>query len=1197
MRTFLIAAYTLLIAVSLSFAQTARGTITGTVSDTTLAVIPGVSIVATNTETASRYETVSTETGNYTLSQLPAGVYELSAELPGFKKYVRQGITVLVSATLRIDVSLEVGAATEEVSVTADAPLLRTESGEVSHNVRTETMDTLPVLAIGAAAGLSQIRNPQSVAQLLPGVSSTSVSSFRVNGAQGATASYRIEGQDASNGLTPGAQQQVQPSMDAIQEVTILTSNFAAEYGQVGGGFFNYTIKSGTNKFHGSVYNYIANEAFNATHPWLHSKPRVRRNDYGFTVGGPIVVPGLYDGHNKSFFFFNFEQYRQTENINNQTITIPIQAYRDGDFSSARTGRVLGTDPLGRQIIEGTIYDPATTRPAPNGQLIRDSFPNNVIPKDRHDPVALKVQSMIPATTRAGLTNNAIFPYLSARTTSIPAFKIDHSFGTNSKLSYYFSRIRTYTDIGSGGDGLPQPVTNVINTDTISPTQRLNYNLSLKPTLLFAAGVGYQENRRISQPQVRDYNPEQELGLRGAAVNRLFPYFTGLSNAQGGMKDMGANSDRTLLYQKPTATTSLTWVKDNHTYKFGGDFRWERHNGDNYTSTQGQYNFSAAQTGLPYLQSTTVGGGTVGFPYASFLLGSVSDVTIKNREYLTLGKHQIGFFAQDTWKFTRTLTFDYGMRWDHSTYLKELNHFLPNFSPTTANPSAGGLLGAVIFEGEGTGRCNCNFAKNYPYAFQPRLGLAYQATSKTVVRVGFGIVYSGTADSNGGTSGGFTASQPVNSPSFGDGVMGLRTGIPFAAPPYPNFDLGQFPQPGYAASSGGTPSVFYDPNSGRPARQWQWSIGIQRELSQNFVVEAAYVANRGVWWNSPGLIDVNALTTDRLRSYGLDLNNAADRTLLTSRLDSSTASARGFRAPYVGYPLSATVAQSLRPFPQFTSITSLFSPLGKSWYDSLQVKATKRYSSGLSFTSAFTWSKNLTLGAPTNVVTGTTGGGPINDVFDRGSNKSLSAFDQPFIFNTALNYTLPTLRTKKVISWALRDWTIGAFVVYASGLPILAPAAQNNLNTLLLRNVTGALSYANRVPGQALFTQDLNCHCFDPSKEFVLNPNAWAEPAAGQFGTGAAYYSDYRAGRVPQENLAVGRTFRFGEGGMHFNIRAEFTNIFNRTIIPAATSTNARATQTTANGITTAGFGRINTAAAPGVPTSRQGMIVGRFVF
>jgi hypothetical protein len=170
-------------------------------------------------------------------------------------------------------------------------------------------------------------------------------------------------------------------------------------------------------------------------------------------------------------------------------------------------------------------------------------------------------------------------------------------------------------------------------------------------------------------------------------------------------------------------------------------------------------------------------------------------------------------------------------------------------------------------------------------------------------------------------------------------------------------------------------------------------------------------------------------------------------------------------------------------------------------------------------------------------------------------------------------------------------------VTYASGLPILAPAAQNNLNPLLLRNTTTALSYANRVPGQPLFTQDLNCHCYDPNQEFVLNQNAWAEPLAGQFGTSAAYYSDYRFGRIPQENLAVGRTFRIGEGGANFNVRAEFTNIFNRTVIPNPTSTNARATQTRSGGVPSAGFGRINTAAAPGTPTSRQGMVVGRLTF
>jgi len=1184
----------------IGFAQIDRGTITGTVTDASSAVIPGVTIVARNTETSSRYETISTETGNYVLSLLPAGVYEITAELPGFRRYVRQGITVLVAQTLRVDVTLAVGNTTDEITVTEDAPLLRTESGEMSHNVQSQTVTNLPVMAIGAGAGLSQIRNPQSVMALLPGVYVASNTNFRVNGAQGNTSTLRIEGQDASNGLTPGAPQQTQPSIDAIQEVTVLTSNYAAEYGQVGGGFLNYTMKSGTNEFHGSVYDYFTNEALNAGHPWLGTRARVRQNNYGFTFGGPAVIPSVYSGRNKTFFFFAFEQYLNNQNITNQTITVPTDAYRNGDFRQALTGRVLGTDPLGRQIIEGTIYDPTTTRLAPDGRVVRDPFANNTVPPALMDPVALKIQSMVPAANRAGLTNNAIYPYRSTRTTYIPSIKIDHAFSTRGKLSYYWSRTRTNTPIGAGGDGLPGAITTANSSDITSDTHRLNYSHTLRPTLLFHAGVGYQGTTFISDPPVLDFDPLAQLGLRGATVNRLFPNFTGLSNAQGGMKDMGSPSNRhPLLAKKPTATSSLTWVKDNHTYKFGTDLRFERFGSEVYTATSGIYAFSPAQTGLPYLQSTTVGGGTIGHPYASFLLGHVNSVQIQPTTFIDLGKHQLGFYAQDTWKVTRTVTVDYGLRWDHATYLKELEGRLANFSPSTPNPSAGGLPGAVIFEGEGTGKCNCSFARNYPYAFQPRLGLAYQISPRTVLRAGFGIVYSGTADSNSAVSGGLTSVQPVNSPAFGDPVMNLQGGIPFAPLPYPNFDVGQFPQPGYAGSQGGTPTVWYDRNAGRPARQWQWSIGIQREIFANLAVEAAYVGNRGVWWNSPGLIDVNALTSERIRSFNLDINNAADRTLLTSRLDSPTANTRGFRAPYAGYPLSNTVAQSLRPFPQFASITSLWSPLGKTWYDSLQVKATKRFSQGISFTSNFTWSKNLAMGAPTNVATGSTGGGPVNDVFDRNGNKALSAFDQPFIFNTSVNYEVPALKINKLLSWALRDWTIGAYVSYSSGLPIAAPAAQNNLNPLLLRNVTGALSYANRVPEQPLFTQDLNCHCFDPSREFVLNPSAWAEPAPGLFGTSSAYYSDYRYPRTPRENLAFGRTFRVRER-VSFNIRAEFTNIFNRVIIldSLITSTNARATpQTNTAGLTTAGFGRVNTASVPGIATQRQGMIVGRLTF
>ncbi len=1154
MRRLLFVTLSVLLTVSMAWAQGDRGTITGTVSDASNAVIPGAGIVATNTQTGARYETISTETGNYTLTQLPAGMYELTVELPGFKKYVRQGVTVQVSTTLRIDATLEVGVASEEITVAADAPLLKTESGELSHNVTTDMIDALPVVAVGVAAGSSGIRNPQSVAQLLPGTYLIANNNLRVNGAPGNTASYRIEGQDATNGSVNATQQQTQPSMDAIQEVTILTSNFAPEYGQVGGGFFNYTMKSGTNQFHGSAYDYVVNEALNASAPWVNAKPVARRQDYGFTIGGPVLLGKFYNGHNKTFFFFNWEQFRENQNVNNQTVTLPVDAYRNGDFRQALTGRVLGTDPLGRPIIEGTIYDPLTTRAAPDGRIIRDPFPNNMIPSNRMDPVALKVQGLIPVTNRPGLTNNAIFPYRSERVTDVPAFKIDHS-------------------------------------------------LSLS------------------------YNAAAELGLKGATTTRLFPFFTGLSAALGGVKNIGPSGNRhPLLYQKPTANTSLSWVKDNHTYKFGGELRIDGAMSTLYTNTNGTYNFAEDQTGLPYVSAAggTVGGGKVGFPYASFLLGAVSTVRIAPVNNIRLGKHQIGFFAQDSWKVTRKLTLDYGLRYDYQTYQREHNGALPNFSPTTPNPAAGGLPGAVIFEGTGPGRCNCDFAKNYPWAFGPRLGVAYQVTPKTVLRIGVGIVYASIADSNGANQGSLTAPQPVASPTPGEAVMTLANGIPFAPLPFPNYDVGQFPQPGYATTAGGTPTVFYDRNAGRPPRQWQWSFGVQREIFQNLAVEVAYVGNRGVWWNSPGLVDPNGLTIQRLQSFGIDINNAADRSLLTSQIGSAAAAGRGLRAPYAGFPLTATVAQALRPFPQFNTVLPLWAPLGKTWYDSLQIKATKRYSAGLSFTSSFTWQKQLVLGSPNAVRVGNPPDGPVNDVFDRDKNKYLSQFDQPFLFNFAVNYTLPKLNTNNVLSWAIRDWTFGGFVAYSSGLPILAPFAQNNLNSLLLRaiTVTGSnATYANRVPGQPLFLKDMNCHCFDPNKEFVLNPNAWADPAPGQFGTGAPYYSDYRYPRVPQENLAVGRTFRIGERA-RFNIRAEFSNIFNRSRILILNSNqatnlstiNARATRTGTDasgrtitlapdagshvdGKVVSGFGFINTTTTPTIPTSRQGTIVGRFVF
>jgi hypothetical protein len=479
------------------------------------------------------------------------------------------------------------------------------------------------------------------------------------------------------------------------------------------------------------------------------------------------------------------------------------------------------------------------------------------------------------------------------------------------------------------------------------------------------------------------------------------------------------------------------------------------------------------------------------------------------------------------------------------------------------------------------------------------------------LRVGVGVVYAGTGDANGATQGGLTALNPVQAPGDGTAIMKLENGIPFAPPSFPNFDPGQYPQAGYAGKQ--SPAVWYDSNAGRPARQLQWSIGIQRELRQNLAVEVSYVGNRGVWWYANGMIDVNANTAQRLAAFGLDITNTADQSLLKGTL--AAAASRGFKAPYAGYPTNVSLAQALRPFPQFQSITALWSPLGNTWYDSLQVKVTKRYSSGLSFNSGFTWSKNMTLGVVSNPVVPGTGGAPSNDVFSRSQNKYLSQYDQPFILNTSLNYTLPRISSNKIVASALRDWTIGGFVTYASGMPILAPAAQNSLNSLLLRNGT-SLSYANRVAGQPLFLKDQNCHCFDPGKSFVLNPSAWSDPLAGRFGGGAAYYGDYRYQRQPMENFAFGRDFRLSrEGNVKLNIRAEFTNIFNRSRLPNPTSTNALATRTyvdaatgktinlaatdsgDVNGKVTGGFGFINTAVAPSTPASRQGQIVGRITF
>jgi len=1183
-----------LVLIATAFGQSDRGTITGTVQDPGGAVIGKAPLEARNVETGSIYQVATSETGNYAFPQLPAGTYELIVTVPGFKRYTREKLVVGVAQTLRVDIAMEIGAAAESVTVTESTSLLKTESGELSHNVETKRLIDLPVLSLaGANGGSGAIRNPLAAAQTIPGASQSNVV-LRVNGAPANSQSIRIDGQETNNAYFSFVSASIQPSVDAVQEVSIQTSNFAAEYGQVGGGVFNFTMRGGTNQFHGSAFDYFRNEALEAGAAWSdngkggHVRPVNRQHNYGFSFGGPVWIPKVYDGKNKTFFFLNMEKFRQRNQVNTTAVTVPTAAFRGGDFSTALTGRRLNTDSLGRPILENTIYDPAT---GAAGSTNRDPFPGNRIPLVRMDPISLKLQTMIPAAANGNAVNNLILPFGNPSDIAIPSLKLDQSLGTAHKLSFFWTRLTLENPQNPGttqnNQGLPLPISSGVTNSNASYNIRLNYDYTIGPSLLLHLGGGYQTyaawNTALSVP----YDAAKELGLKGVPFIHQFPSFTGLLPAAaaasiGGMENMGPSNQQTNSFLRPSSTASVTWVKSNHSYRFGGEFRTEGVFRQDYSNTSGAFQFSGNETSLPSTVGQNLAGGTVGIPYASFLLGAVDSVTAAMPAFPRIGKHEMGVFAQDTWKVTRTFTLDYGLRYDYGSYYKEQYGRLPNFSPTTPNPIFGGRLGAPIYEGSGPGRCDCQFAKNYPFQIGPRLGFAFQITPKTVLRGGFGIVYAGTNVGGSNTAVGLAASGSTlaaNSLGVFQPVTTLSAGIPIT-PVWPTFDPSRYPF--------NSAPTNIDPNAGRPARQFMWSLGLQRQLWRNMAVEASYVGNRGTWWQANALNQLNGLGQGTLQQLGLDITSAADRTLLTSTVASTTAISRGIRSPYTGFPTTQLVGQALRPFPQYGTITSLWAPIGNTWYDSLQVKATQRVFHGLDFTYAFTWQKDLDNGTvceqclagpgPTAVVT---------DPFNRGINKQLSAYSQPLVSVIAANYTTPRLQGNRVLSLAARDWLVGAFLNYSSGMPIRVPQAQN----ALVSQLRGVAVNSSRVPGAPLFTKDLNCHCFDPGKEFVLNASAWQDPPAGYFGTAASYYNDYRYQRTPQENAALSRTFVIKER-VRMLFRVEMSNVLNRLRVPQPTATNALATPVrTASGVTQSGFGRIETLTPGSGQRSAQALL------
>jgi hypothetical protein len=1148
----------------------------------------------------------------------------------------------------------------------------------MSHVITNKDLNDLAVITIGAGQG---IRDPLQQIVLLPGTSYTNGLAFVVNGMPANSQSIRIEGQDSTGNIWKISQQTSQAGLDAIQETAIQTSNFAAEFGQAAGGYVNYTMKSGTNAFHGSGYDYLVNEGLNAGLPFSdrcvqdgrfctgtdsrqHIRNRTRRTDYGFTLGGPIWIPKLYDGRNKSFFFVNFEQYRTSNTTSTGLATVPTQAYRSGDFSAALCTSYIGgsldgtggtctpykpitlngapaVDPAQNTLVQGQIYDPYSTRLV-SGAQVRTPYVNNKMPLTAMDPVALAVQKLMPVANLPGYLNNYSIPsYTNFTHTTNLSYKFDQNLSSNIRLSVYYAQEHNFSPFVNG---LPAVLGNA-DTNNWNHTTRVGYDQTITPTLLLHVGVGYFHT---SQPHIAPPFDQSTLGLKGYQANQIFPDIGGvLASALGGggqgggySGGLGATFSAIAYEEKPTAIASLTWVRGNHTIKAGGDYTQEGYPVPSNWRVNGNFTFAAAETANPYQNGLGLSAtNPTGFAYASFLTGLPDVLNLNAPNSAKLGYHSIGMYVQDTWKVTRRFTLDYGLRYDYQGYMTEQYGRMQGASFSTLNQTLG-RNGAVLYGAS----CKCQFSHNYPFAFGPRLGGAYQIDTKTVIRGGVGVQYN-VAEAPNGVLYSAADYYQINPNGYGvsplqntanpaqNGLQGgnaYAVGNPFGNAPivWPNLNQDKYPFYNNGVGTPISPAIYIDPNN-RPGRVFTWSLAVQRELTKDLVVEIAYVGNRSAYFPAPQMSQIaqNTVTPDSLKSlWGIDMNNATDRGLLTQQMSSAAVQARfpnfalvpvngtlTVPSVYKGFPASQQLIQALRGVPQWGGLGPWIGPpMGKTWYDSMQVKVTKRYSHGLQADGNFTWAKGSVIGSASDSTYFLTGQALATDIFNFNNNKQLNQYVRPLALTIAFTYTTPKLeassRAMKVVSHAARDWQAGVVIRLQSGALIGNPTSLNQLTTQLARATQnfgpGGTNFWN-LTGQPRFAiKDPNCRCFNPQTDQVLSTAAWTDAPNGQWSTSAPYYNDFRWQRQPSENVNFGRNFRMGkEGRYNLFIRAEFQNVFNRLFLPAPSLANPNlavgTTSYAGNVLNNSGFGTITTLpGALGAPTQvRNGQIVTRFTF
>ncbi|MBL8231403.1 MAG: carboxypeptidase regulatory-like domain-containing protein [Bryobacterales bacterium] len=1021
-----------LLAIGLT-AQETRATLSGTVVDPSGAAVAGANLKLNNAETSITLNTTSNDTGSYRFLFVNPGTYRLTAEHPGFRTFIRENIILSVSQSAVADVTLTVGQATESVTINSEAPLLEADRADRGLVITNKTVVDMPL----------NIRNPIMLSALSPGIVHTSgtqhlnpfsnngISSWSINGGRGSNNEFLLDG--APNNTLYNRTNNIAyvPSVDAVEEFKVMSNSYDAQYGRTGGGVVNVSIKSGTNQFHGSGYEFLKRTALNANTFANNSKNAPRQGNaldqYGFTLGGPVWLPKLYHGKDRTFFFFAFEKYREDTYYPAESISsVPTMLQRQGDFS-----RTFDNSNRLQQI-----FDPLSGR-LDNNRWVRDPFTGNRIPANRINAIASNMikQYPEPNTTTPGSVdwqnnfflnpNTGRFDFLNLTA------RVDHNFSEKQRIygrwSWSdFTQLRLTTGIpGVAGDyrnggkfangGVIDSVT-TINARTV-----LNLRAALNR---WVEDLGPYANEGFSVAQL---GFSQALAAQFPRPD-LFPRIS-----ISGARELGMSSGN--LTFEPTTTLALqpnvVHMRSKHTIKAGLDFRVSRYTQIRPGAGGGTFNFDRAFTRSDYLVQDAVSG--VGM--ASFLLGYPASGSINNIAEPFWQWIYYAPWVQDDIKITRRLTVNLGFRWDINLPATErYNQINRSFFADQVNPISE-RINKTAFPGftvrggigfVGTGGLSRSPIDTDWNNFQPRAGAAFTLNDKTVLRGGWGIFYLNPVIP--GNLNGFSQSTPYVATTDAGRTPASSLSDPFPSgiqrPPGSSLGLSTFLGQG---------PTFTDPTSRTPYVH-QFSFSIQRQLPMQILLDAAYVGSRSMAQNT-------------VRGYNeipVEVLNQGNPAIGGNPNTLNQAVANPFAGLIPGTGLNnATVPrqQLLRPFPQFTGFSVEALNTGRIWYNSLQLTATKRYSNGFFFTTTYTLSKNIEAIDYLNAQ-------------DAAPTRSLTDWDRSHRWVIAPSYQLPfgkgrhwLANTHGAVDRLVGGWQLVVSTVLQSGDPMSIPG-----NVYLLRD-------------------------------------------------------------------------------------------------------------------------------------------------